>query len=69
MQPSDFSPEASGRVVKVHTGFWAYVPNLLLPPMDATWQLAGLAAEAHRQGGELAGLARTLPNPHLLSAR
>ncbi|MCA1852330.1 MAG: Fic family protein, partial [Beggiatoa sp.] len=66
MQPSDFSPEAPGRVIKVHTGFWAYVPNPLPPPLDPTWQLAGLAAEAHRQVGELAGLARTLPNPHLL---
>lgn len=48
MQPSDFSPAAPGRVVKVHTGFWAYVPNPLSPPLDSTWQLAGLAAEAHR---------------------
>jgi Fic family protein len=52
MQPSEFSPAAPGRVVKVHTGFWAYVPNPLPPPLDSTWQLAGLA--------------RTLPNPHLL---
>ena len=66
MQPSDFSPAVPGRVVKVHTGFWAYVPDPLPPPLDVTWQLAGLAAEAHRQVGELAGLARTLPNPHLL---
>ncbi len=66
MQPSDFSPATHGRVVKMHTGFWAYVPNPLPPPLESTWQLAGLAAEAHRQVGELAGLARTLPNPHLL---
>lgn len=66
MQPSDFSPAAPGRVVKVQTGFWAYVPDPLPPPLDSTWRLAGLAAEAHRQAGELAGLARTLPNTHLL---
>jgi Fic family protein len=47
-------------------GYWAYVPNP--PPTDLpfTTRLVRLLAEAERTLGELAGVGRMLPNPHLL---
>jgi len=68
MLPSDFSSNSPGRVVRASTGYWAYVPNPLPPPVEVDWTLAEPLAEASRRLGELAGLTRTLPNPHLLIA-
>jgi len=69
MNPDVFRNSPSGRVIQVGQGsaaYWAFVPNPLPPPLsfDAAWirQLS----DADRALGELAGLGRTLPNPHLL---
>lgn len=66
MQLTDFSPHKSGRLVKHQRGYWAFIPNPLPPPIKLTWNLAGEISAADRGLSELAGLARTLPNPHLL---
>ncbi len=65
MDPSEFARSASGRVVRAG-GHWAFVPNPLPPCIESDWGLADRLADANRALGELAGLARNLPNPHLL---
>jgi Fic family protein len=65
MQPSDFTDNKSGRVIKTPQGYWAFVPNPLPPKLEINWELAGNISEADRALSELAGVARTLPNPHL----
>jgi Fic family protein len=42
------------------------VPSPLPPSLTLTWELAGEISTADRALSELAGLVRTLPNPHLL---
>ena len=66
MQPSEFKQGMHGRIVQAQKGYWAYVPNPLEPLLDLDVHLVRKLAEAERSLGELAGVARTLPNPHLL---
>lgn len=66
MQPSDFTQTKYGKLVKVPHGYWAYVPSPLPPEIDITLDLVSKLSEADRAVSELAGIARTLPNPHLL---
>lgn len=44
----------------------AFVPNPLPPTIELSWDLVGEISAAERGLSELAGIARTLPNPHLL---
>lgn len=66
MQPTDFTRDKGGRLIKAPEGYWAFVPNPLPPNLGLTWQLASDVSRADRALSELAGLARNLPNPHLL---
>src|SRR5438132_1555237 len=66
MQPTDFTERKSGRLMKHQRGYWAFVPNPLPPEIRLTWELAGEISAADRGLSELAGVARTLPSPHLL---
>lgn len=66
MQPSDFSDSAPGRVIQTPQGYWGFVPDPLPPQLTPTWELASQLSEADRALSELAGVARNLPNPHLL---
>lgn len=66
MRPSDFSEDKAGRVIKAPQGYWAFDPTPLPPSLTLTWELAGEISAADRALSELAGVARTLPNPHLL---
>lgn len=66
MQLTDFTERRSGRLIKHQRGYWAFVPNPLPPEIELNWQLAGEISAADRGLSELAGVARTLPNPHLL---
>ncbi len=67
MKQDIFTSSAPGRVVYVPSGqYWGYVPNPLPPEIQWTSELIRLLSDADRQLGELAGLARLLPNPHLL---
>ena len=65
-----FKSDKSGRPVKVGQGdraYWAFVPNPLPPDLsDFDQDMLRAIAEAHGALGELAGLARALPNPMLL---
>lgn len=66
MQLADFTQDKAGRLVKTHQGYWAFVPDPLPPKLDLSWALVSQLSEADRALSELAGVARTLPNPHLL---
>ncbi len=66
MKPDAFRESPTGRLVHTPTGFWAFVPNPLPPPLEWTSSLVTALSEASRAMGELAGLGRSVPNPHLL---
>jgi len=69
MDIEKFAKSPSGRLVKVGQGdaaYWAFVPNPLPPPLSWTPDLVGRLSAADRALGELAGLGRSVPNPHLL---
>jgi Fic family protein len=66
MNPDDFRNSSSGRIVQTQKGYWSFIPNPLPPAIRWSQQLVTLLSEADRAVGELAGLGRSLPNPHLL---
>ncbi|MBD3239245.1 MAG: Fic family protein [Chitinivibrionales bacterium] len=66
MQPADFSERSNRALVKTPQDYWAFVPGPLPPALDLSWDLVVLNSRADRALSELAGVTRTLPNPHLL---
>lgn len=66
MTPEAFPSRRAGQVVRMPAGYWVFVPHPLPPTIDYTLPLIRLLAEARGALGELAGLGRMLPNPHLL---
>lgn len=66
MHPSDFTKNMWGRLTQGQGGYRAFVPAPLPPKIESNWELTNKLSEADRALSELAGLARTLPNPHLL---
>jgi Fic family protein len=67
MNRTIFTPKSPGRLVNTVQGPPAFVPNPLPPAIDVTWQLSRQLSEADRTLGTLVGLARLLPNPHLVT--
>jgi Fic family protein len=65
LQPIDFHRDAPGRLLNTPQGYTAFVPNPLPPAIELKQHLADLS-RADRLVGELRGVARNLPNPHLL---
>ncbi|RLE36590.1 Fic family protein [Candidatus Acetothermia bacterium] len=66
MDPRQFTERASGRLVRTTGGYLAFVPKPLPPALRWSSPLIGLLSKADHALGELAGIGRTLPNPHLL---
>lgn len=69
MNPEHFRNSAAGRLVRVGRGeaaYWAFVPHPLPPDLPADWELGRSLSKADRALSELAGVGRTMPNPHLL---
>lgn len=66
MQPTDFTQDKYGKVIKTPQDYWAYLPNPLEPHVEIDLSLARIQSDADRALSELAGIGRTLPNPHLL---
>jgi Fic family protein len=66
MKPEDFQNPATGRVVRVPEGFWAFVPAPLPPELSYDASLALALSRADTALSELAGVGRLMPNPHLL---
>ena len=68
MDTSAFTDGKPGRLVKQGRGaaaYSAFVPHPLPPNLDLDLELARSLDEASRAVGELAGLARAIPNPYL----
>ena len=64
-----FKNSPSGRRLKVGQGesaYWAFVAHPLPPTLTLDAKLVRALSEADRALGELAGLGRAMPNPHLL---
>jgi Fic family protein len=64
-----FRSSPSGQLIHVGQGeaaYWAFVPHPLPPRLQADWELMGILSQADRALSELAGVGRTIPNPHLL---
>jgi Fic family protein len=68
MDPKVFGDSPSGRLVRAPTGYWAFVPHALPPVLTWTPTVVAALSDADRALGELAGLGRSLLNPHLLIA-
>lgn len=66
MDTSHFTRQSLGQLIRALQGYWAFVPDPLPPTIDVSWDLARELSAADRAVSELAGRARTLPNPHLL---
>jgi Fic family protein len=66
MEVEKFKNSPSGKMVKTPQDYWAFVPNPLPPSIKFTPKLVRVLSDADRTLGELAGIGRTLPNPHLL---
>ena len=69
MNPDRFHGGSAGQVIRVGQGemaYWAFVPHPLPPDLKPDSALVRSLSEADRAIGELAGLGRTMPNPHLL---
>ena len=64
-----FKKSPSGRLLKVGQGeaaYWAFMPHPLPPALPTGKDLLRILSDADRALGELAGLGRAMPNPHLL---
>ena len=66
MKLDDFKDKKNGRLIKTSSDYRAFIPHPLPPQLTLTWELVKQLSEADRALSELAGVARTLPNPHLL---
>jgi Fic family protein len=70
VRAEQFSENTWGQLIRVgsgKSGYWAYVPHPLPPPLEYDPALVNALSEADRALGELAGLGRALPNPYLLA--
>src|ERR1041385_1914142 len=66
MKRSDFVNDAPGKLIDIGEGHVAFIPDPLPPRIDWDAALVKAVSEADRTLGELAGIGRTLANPHLL---
>ncbi len=69
MDPERFRNSPAGHLIQVGQGgiaYWAFIPHPLPPDLSLDWELVRCLSDADRALSELAGLGRTMPNPHLL---
>lgn len=66
MDAERFTDQAAGRVTRAPQGYDAFIPNPLPPELPWTPAMVSLLSRADRALGELSGIGRALPNPHLL---
>jgi Fic family protein len=66
MDASSFDANIHGKLVHTEGEYSAYMPYPLEPDIQLGMELVSTLSEADRGLSELAGVARTLPNPHLL---
>jgi Fic family protein len=68
MNPKDFRTPSAGRIIRTVTGYSAFIPAKLPPPLEYDHQFVLSLSRADAALSELSGLGRHLPNPHLLIA-
>jgi Fic family protein len=68
MKSTDFRAPEAGRLVHAAGGVLAFVPSPLPPKLSFETDLVNRLSRADALLGELSGLGRQLPNPHLLIA-
>ncbi len=61
-----FTDQAAGRVIRASQGYFAFVPSPLPPELSWRSSIITQLSRADRALGELSGIGRALPNPHLL---
>lgn len=66
VEPREYVSAVAGRIIRVPSGFHAFVPAALPPVLAYDDHLVVLLSKADAVLSELSGLGRTLPNPHLL---
>lgn len=66
MNLNDFRDNPNGQLTRTLSGHWTFVPDPLPPDLSWSKELVTILSAADRALGELAGLGRSLPNPHLL---
>ncbi len=66
VQRDDFVMSAPGELILTPQGHLAFVPAPLPPKIPLSWALVNQITEADRALSELVGIARNLPNEHLL---
>jgi Fic family protein len=66
LQREDFEANAPGQLVQSLDGYLTFVPSPLAPDLHFDLNLVRLLSEADQALGQLAGVGRMLPNPHLL---
>jgi len=66
MDSTKFGPNSPGKLVKIPDGNFAFVPDPLPPKLQLTSETIRLLSLADQKLGELAGVGRMLPNPHML---
>jgi len=66
MNREDYRERSAGRVVRTHTGYWAFIPAPLPPDIAWSPSILSILLEAERNLGRLASLGGELPLPDLL---
>jgi Fic family protein len=66
MNTAGFTNDSGGRLVRTSANAFAFVPSPLPPELPLSWALLDAISRAERAVGNLRGVGRTLPNPHLL---
>ena len=67
MHHHNYTSTKTGQLVPIDHGQFAFVPDPLPPDLTSSWELMNCLSEADRALAELAGTARTLPNPELIA--
>ena len=67
MHRTDFTSDTLAQLIVTLQGYEAFVPYALPPPLaPPSWDMVCRLSNADRAVSELGGIARNLPNPHLL---
>lgn len=66
MKPDDFRSQGAGKVIYNPSGFWAFIPHPLPPPLDWSTELVAGLSESERDLGRLAARVSNYPFPRRL---
>jgi len=66
LDPKDFSADASGQLVAITGGHFAFIPNPLPPDIIYEARVVRPLEDATLALGQLKGIGHLLPNPHML---